>query len=269
MAQNGFSEISRSIGYTVREIMTPENDLTCWDGHEETRKQALTAAGDDITFLPVRPNGVITGIIRREELESGQAHTPLTSEWLIAADTPILELLRLFAEKPDRVFLVLQSSQIVGLVAPADLNQIAARASVYLLSSHFEAELATLIRALLPEEEQYVGYVTSKSNLGIARKNQKKSRKEDIELDLLHYLNLSDLVDIVVQNSRLRELLDFTSEEAARKELDTRVVRNPVSHSANLLIADRKKLDDVNDACERLITISAKIRHAKEQVKTQ
>lgn len=258
MANRRLHTVDREVGYSVHEIMTPIDELMRWTGDEEERAKLLRT---DYTYFPVEQNGVITGLIHRDDLERQNPHQSLTAEWLIAADTSILHLLELFAkqEHRGRVFLVLKSSQIVGLVAPADLNQVQARASVYLLVANFEAALADLIRRELPDEERYKRHILKK-HLKEAQKRQDQNKEDDIDLDILCYLYLDDLTAIVAGEEQLRRLFGLPDDDTAKDKLNFRIVRNPVSHPTSVFIASRNDIAEANDACERLIKFGQKIR---------
>ena len=261
MQINGrLQRIDRTVGYTVKEIMTPTDKLRCWTGEEEKRDALIKEAIEkDYTYIPVKKEGSITGLITLSQLRKKSPNRPITAKWLIAADTPILKLIQLFASRDHKKrenFLVLQESQIIGLVSPADLNQISSRGSVYLLVAHFEASLAMLIRHILKYDEKLyaTAFPLHRSNyLNRAQKHQKQNSKEDIKLDLLHYVFLDDLIAIAANNGEIRELLQLPDLPTAARELDVISVRNAVSHTANIFIGSRENIDAINDTCERLI----------------
>ncbi|MAS36522.1 MAG: hypothetical protein CL610_21135 [Anaerolineaceae bacterium] len=265
MSYLNLNPISRDTGYKVVDIATPASQLTCWEagqGHDDIVRCAIE---DNLTYIPVRNEGRITGIISRKALEAGETPCNLTSDWLIATDTTILEIIELFAEQPDRVFLVLKASNIVGLVAPADLNKIPARASVYLLIAHFEAELARLIRRILPADEDYQPFLTADRWQKLQTEKANAAQK-DIELDLLHHMHIYDLALIARQNDQVRELLGFETASKARRALDFQSWRNRVSHPTRPLITSRAELVKLNEACHRLIDLNQRITQASRQL---
>jgi len=249
---------SREIGYKVIDIATPANQLTCWEAGQSREDILRCARENNLTYIPVRERNRITGIIARTALEAGEEPCYLTSDWLIATDTTILELIELFAYQPERVFLVLKASRIVGLVAPADLNKIPARASVYLLIAHFEAELARLIRRVLPADEDYRPHLSDER---WAKLQQEKTQaaKKDIELDLLHHMHIYDLTLIARQCNHVRNLLGYETASQARKALDFQNLRNRVSHPTRPLITSRGELVKLNESCQRLIELNQRM----------
>lgn len=247
--------LNRSIGYTVREIATPFDQLYCWSADSQETGVLERARQDRVTYLPVREGSQIVAIARREELAIAEI-LPLTADWLIAADTPILHLIELFAEKSDRLFLVLQSSKIVGLVAPADLNKVPARASIYLLTAQFEAELAVLVRKTLQEDEQMLERLLTADNITKIRTEHAKANASDIGLSLYYYLYLADLMTIVAKHEGLRKCLGLKSRSHADSQLDFADIRNKVSHLTGMLITSRDDLKILNEACSKIIRLS-------------
>ena len=260
MSTNGFHRIDRTIGYTVKDIITPTADLMCWMPEENNVDALRTAAqADEISFLPVKKQGKIVGVVPADCLEEKQIR-PLTVDWLIAADTPILHLITLFAENPERVFLVLESSHIIGLVAPADLNKLPARASLYLLTAHFEAELAQVVRYALEDDESRLGEYLSEGRIEKLKAQRDDAGRQDMHLSLFHWLYITDLTEIIACREDLRDRLGFTSKGEAEKALSFRTLRNNVSHMTNLVVASREELKKLDDQCKRLIDYSAELK---------
>ena len=89
--------------FTVETIMTPWSSVTTID-QDELRGDSsalLIAEQRNYSLLPVvAADGRVTGIL---ELH-GLRHHPLTPEWLISHDTPIPDLIELFAQSRQRAF---------------------------------------------------------------------------------------------------------------------------------------------------------------------
>ena len=248
-------------GYTVLDIATPLAELTCWR-HGEPRQAVVDAAvAHNLTYLPVLDATGVCGIISRDALAAGAAPSPLTADWLLATDTSILEVIRLFAQQPQRVFLVLQASAVAGLVAPADLNKIPARAGVYLLVARFEMELARLLRLALADEGDFRPFFTA-ARWRKLQDDRRRQARGDVELDLLQMMELGDMIDIARKHEPLRQSLGFASNSQCRKAMDLQGIRNRISHPTRPLIERREDLAGLNDACERLTDLHRRIETA-------
>lgn len=251
--------ISRQIGYTVREIATPESAFDYWiQGCDETE---LLRQGEKegYSYFPVKENGLFKGVMTINSLKSGDRKImPLTSDWLIAADTPILHLLELFAEDDTRNFFVLSSSKVMGMVSPADLNRIPARASVYLLVAHYETLLTELIRQEIGETQEALRRYLSEKSIEKAQNTRNQERHEDLELPLIRYVNLFDLVEIIKKHDDLWKRMGFKKRDASNV-LKFNTVRNAVAHLNNLLINTKDDIKKINEDCGKMIEYSRKI----------
>ena len=212
--------IGRTIGHRVSEIMTPWSALLTIDEQRFDDQDVLREAEAlGITYVPVVSGEHVVGLL---QLERGELpmRTQLSSDWFVVADTWVLELLDLFAMVPDRVFLVMGSRRVAGLVAPADLNKVPARASVYLLTATIEHALANLVRQEIGDDEVALASFLAPSRLEKLREQQVDARRGDLEMPLLNYTYLEDLATIVSKHAGLCSRLGFTSANHAKRELE-------------------------------------------------
>ena len=247
--------------YTLLDIATPLEQLTCWRVNEPRDAVVQAALAHNLSYIPVLDEKGLEGVISRDDLAAGAAPLPLTADWLLATDTSILELIRLFARRPGRVFLVLQASAVVGLVAPADLNKIPARASIYLLVAHFELELARLLRLVLVGDCDFRPFFSA-ARWERLQADRRRQARGDVELELLQMMDLGDITDIARKHDGVRNLLGFASNSQCRKAMDLQGVRNRISHPTRPLIERREDIVELNDACERLADLHRRIERA-------
>lgn len=251
--------VGRTIGHQVSEIMTPWPILLTLDQANVCDPTILQKAKEQsITFLPVMSDERVVGMAQCDQAGTPVA-TPLSSDWFIASDTWILELLDLFAAKPDRVFLVMGSRHVIGLVAPADLNKIPARASVYLLSATVERALAGLIGDVIGNDEASLEEYLPQGRFKKLVEEKAKARVDNLDLPLLHYTYVTDLVEIVAGHEVLRSTLGYKSKGQAKKALNFGDLRNGVSHLTRNLVTRRDDIQHINEACNTLIALSRKI----------
>lgn len=256
--------------FTALDIATRSGELDCWSVGADNATVLTTAREEHYSFLPVRQDGDIVGIGRTDELAAGSEWMPLTSDWLIASNTPIIDLVSLFAERPEQVFFVLHGKEVGGLVAPADLNKTPARASIYVLLSEFERRLGDLILTVLPSEEKYCRDLHS-SVVKDARSRRRKSRVNDLDLELLRYMYLRDLLVIVRHHQALREDLGFFAERNDKQISawldDINDVRNLVGHPVRPLISSRDELNRLHSVCETFIEWTAQVQQVYRHLK--
>ncbi|MEM9952436.1 MAG: hypothetical protein AAF846_12580 [Chloroflexota bacterium] len=245
--------VNRQIGYSVNEISTPKSRFDYLTEDIDRKTLLKIAENKGYTYFPIQENGVIVSIMPVKDIKQNKLESiPLTSDWLIAAE-PILHLLELFAKDNTRNFFVLSSSEIVGLVSPADLNRIPARASVYLLVANFETLLTELIRREVGETLEKLRRFLSENSINKAIKTRQQEQNEDLELPIIHYLQWFDLVDVIAEHETLRSKLDLSGKTKTKNELKFNTVRNTVAHLNNLLIKSKSDIEKINDDCSRMI----------------
>jgi hypothetical protein len=233
--------------FTALEIATLTEDFDTWKVDDENSLLIETARQAHYSFLPVERDGEIVGIGTTDALADDPPRwEPLTAEWLVAGNTSILDLIGVFAERPEQVFFVLDGSRIAGLVAPADLNKVPARASIYLLIGELESKLASLIKQEM-SEEAYCAELTD-NRVEVAEDRQQQAASDDLDLELIHYMDFFDILTIVRKNDRLAEMLDGPSK---REMGGINEVRNAVSHQVNDLVSSREDLQDLLEVCQR------------------
>ena len=263
------SFIHGDLGYTVRHIATPESELLCWDGSEESRLEAAQkATEDDISFVPVTQNGTITRIIAREDLVRGLEPGAITFDWLIAGNTPIRQVVERFALSPRKdhtaMFLVLESSRIMGLVTPTDLNKVPARASLFLLVAHAESLLTEFIKRHTDDGviEEYL-----KEELELIR--ARVPSEEIGSPGLVHFLTFSEIKKLVERSENLREKLNFTSRNKAKRALEFVNLRNDLAHQNRVFIRTVEDIAYVHNQCNRVEAILERLAYLDQQTEAR
>lgn len=252
----------RRIGYTALDIATPSNELIYWDRGSDPHDTIQQARERDVTHIPVRINGQIRGRITLDSLMRGeQDFEPLTSEQLISHDTPILHVIDLFAEKDESIFFVLSSNELTGLIAPADLNKVPALASVYLLVAEFETSLIKLIKEKLGNDDKLIEQLLDQGRRSKIKKYQKQARDKYIDLPLIHYAGLKDLVTIATKSESLHKIIPKKLMENEKAVASIVEMRDAVAHTGNQIISSRNQIKDISDNIELLIR---GIKHIKK-----
>jgi len=167
----------------------------------------------------------------------------------------------LFAEKGESIFFVLSSNELTGLIAPADLNKVPALASVYLLVAEFETSLIKLIKEKLGENDEQLEQLVEKYELDYMKKYRDEARKEEIDLPLVHYARLKDLVNIATKSESLHKILTPTLGEIQEEIVSIRKMRNAVAHTGKQIVNSRKTIEQINKNIDLLIR---GIKHIKK-----
>lgn len=235
---------------TAMDIATPEADLVSWKQGSPVADVLYKAEEYNLTFVPVRDTaGTYLGLIRVSRLAADDiAPGTITSfhNWRIDANTSVFDLLAVFKEHLDRVFLLTADEVVVGLVAPADLNKVAARTAFYVLLAEFEMKLADLVREL-PKDEEYWKCL-AEDRVKKLDEERKQRRGDDMNLALEHYMYLTDLTQIARKHSALRKKLGDRSKSFMKL---IHHLRNGVDHPASILTS-RQELEKLHKGYQNL-----------------
>lgn len=208
--------------FTVETLMTPRDTLYTWEqgkAHNETQPFDL---------VPMTRNDQIVGI----SVTGSHREHPLTRDWLVSADTSVPDLLDLFVDTAKPGFLVLQRQEIVGVVTPADLNKMPARAYLYHVIGRLEMMLANWVdRELQPAE--ITARLSKKRREKVVEKHSQLV-EGNVDIKIIETLYLSDLITIVEKGQNLREQLGYPSRSAAHRDLGgLNRLRNKAMHPVN------------------------------------
>ncbi len=234
---------------TAMDIATPEADLVSWQQGSPVDQTVEMAREYNLTYVPVRDAaGTYHGLIEVAWLLENPDPAAITTvhNWRIDASTPVFDLLAEFKDHLEKVFLLTIDDAVVGLVAPADLNKVAARTAFYVLLAEFEMKLAELVREL-PKDEDY-WQCLDKDRFKKLEDERSQRAGDDMNLDLVHYMYITDLAKIARKHPRLCAILGKPSK--SYMEAITQL-RNGVDHPANVL-SSRKKLKKLYQGYQNL-----------------
>ena len=107
--------------FAARTIMTPRDELMCWDQTESKAVFCDRARQRRFDVAPILGSDAVVGVL----LVDSEQTEPLAPKWLVAHDTGIPNLLSLFASSERSGLFVFQCQDVVGLVNPGGLEQAA------------------------------------------------------------------------------------------------------------------------------------------------
>ena len=125
-------------------------------------------------------------------------YCPLSEEYLIGADTSILDFVKEADRHPCR--LVVSGTRIVGLVTLSDLQKLPVRASLFALITGLEIAMFEAIKKKFPTDEAWLDRLTD----GRKRKIEEESKNSDQAdgfVDKLLFTQLSDKAKILTKLS--------------------------------------------------------------------
>ena len=208
-------------GLHVRHIATYEL-ITC---DLSSGAASLFTKYPTIDQIPAKKDQHIIGVFER----NGKGHQGETSyqlrslddSILVAANLPLGGFLPLMAQPPF-YRLVLDGTQISGIVTRSDLLKLPVRVLAFALSTSLETTMKDIISRQLPDEVDWLGYISADRQKSI-KIRQADFRKRKLDLPLLDLTDYSDKYNVLLKHNRLGE--QFKSEL-----FEIREIRNAVAH---------------------------------------
>lgn len=226
MKSNMWDDINKV--YTAQLIMTPMRSLSCWETGS-TKDDYIDHDGRlKYDVIPVGDKGKIIGFMTKEKPFDIQM---IENGWIITQDTPISDLVHLFEENKKPAYFVYYRDEIVGILTPADLNKLPARIYIYSLLGDVELMLSEIIR-----NEPGISQRDILNSIGAGRseeiiKDMNKLQDQNVDIDVVQLLYLSDMLSVVQKSSILRKRLSFSSRSNAEKGLSgINDLRNKTMH---------------------------------------
>ena len=240
--------------FTAQTIMTPITSLVTWDGVESLASVWERADAFKIDTIPVLKNGAIGQVIQR----GNETPLPLTYAWVVTRDASIPVIVAIFAMSSKKCLMVLAGQAVVGVVTPADLNKLSARTYFYNLIAELEITLAQAIHKRGFTHDELFNL------LGDDQKRQEeiqtKLTNSELELELIHTLYLSEMVNIIKDDTTLRKTLGFPSNSQVKKQLNTLVhFRNDIMHPNNLILNDNHGVKDLHERIEKIARVLKRV----------
>lgn len=251
MKSNMWEDINQA--YTAKLIMTPLSSLLCWEIGNNPDEYLDLDGALKYDVVPVKEKGKIIGFMTKEEPFKSQT---IEKGWIVTQDTPISDLVNLFAEHNKPAFFVFYRDELAGILTPADLNKLPARTYIYSLIGDVELMLGGLIRtdsrlshddilgAVLPEHARAINNTLN------------ELQKQNVDVDITQLLYLSDMLSIVQTASALCKRLGFMSRTEAENGLKgINNLRNRTMHLVKPLLS--KMPDDLISLRESLARIQS------------
>ena len=221
--------------FTAQDIAEPirsfDIEKPCNDIQPIMDKQHL-----DIVCL--RDKGVITGYVRRSDLNRGCCGDhlrPFRQGQVLSSDSSfsdIIHVLTLHQYGFIRLF-----DDVVGYFSRSEINKPVVRMWLFGIITFIDMEFTQMIQEYYPEESWRK--ILTEKRLAKAIELQKERQRRNQHCDLIDCLQLSDKGQIVIQNPGFLELLDIGSKSVAKRlarELES--LRNNLAHSQDIVTHD-------------------------------
>ena len=220
--------------FTVETIMTPRSELLTAERNSDLGPVRTKAQQRRFDLLPLTEAGRIVEVL----LVASGEREPLTGRWLVSRDTAIPDLLQIFLESGHPGHFVFQRQDVVGLVTPADLNKLPVRVYLYFLIGEVELALTLQIRShFAGQPEQALQMLSAKRRRELEAQIAGLT-EQNIGVDPVQLLRLSDVINIAAKHEPLRSQLGFGSRRAVEKALGgLNDLRNRTMHPVRSLLS--------------------------------
>lgn len=218
------------------------DDLTVALADEPVR--AATSRADDgrFDFLPVRDSasGSIVGLFRRSAMGSTpdrsvrEVMQPLSGDNLVGADTPLLDFVFSADTHPCR--LVLDRSEIRGVVTLSDLQRLPVRTALFGLFIHLELLVTEALRGVVGADQSPFDWL-SENRATYARSRWEESRAAGMDRDPLETLSFGDKKTL----AKKAKLFGIPGERINRELQDIeQYLRDPIAHGLTIAATEEQ-----------------------------
>jgi CBS domain-containing protein len=203
-------------------------------------------------FLPVRRsiNGPIIGIVSAARLRDmnrsnkvDQVYEPVGPNDLISSDASLLQFVWSADQQPRR--LVLEDTEIRGIVTLSDIQKLPVRISLFSLFIHFELLLTEHLRQILNQKNAFEFIAPSRREL--VSKKWKELTANDLEHDMISAMDICDKRDIAANLNIFGKPKKSIVSSISNIE---RFLRNPIAHGADYAISKEAAYRTVRAARE-------------------
>ena len=179
---------------------------------------------------------------------------------VIPVQTPLHVVIKSLAREKRLFYFLTQHNRVTGLLSFVHLNKRQVRIYIYALITELETRLSCLIRSKIREEE-IERYVQNKD----ADNRYITDKERGIESELMEYLYLSDLINIISKNN-LYGVLGYPSRKKYGSSLGSiNTLRNEVAHPTRTLISNITSIEKLWNKIEDIERILFRLRQYQEK----
>ena len=214
-----------------------------------------------LDIVCLRDKGVITGYVRRSDLDKGCCGDhlrPFRQGQVLSSDSSfsdIIHVLTLHQYGFIHIF-----DDVVGYVSRSEINKPVVRMWLFGIITFIEIELGQMIQEYYPEQSWRKMLTEKRLNKAIELQDERQRRNQQCEL--IDCLQLSDKGQIAIQNPTFLDLLDIGSKSVAKRlvrELES--LRNNLAHSQDITTHDWGQIVRLSYRLEETFSI----KHASNQ----
>jgi hypothetical protein len=199
--------------------------------------------------LPIVASSVVTEYFRTDELNTytSISRMDITHRDVIPFDTRLRDVIRGFALDSRRFYFLSNNRRIVGLLPVANLNCRAVKVYLFSLLAELEIQMGRFVLKYVSEPDllRMTLRGPAKPKHETVRRQYDTDKANGLDLPIVEYLYLSDLINIVAAK-KLYSHLGFSGRKRFEECLGpVNSLRSAVAHPSRSLISNEK-------SCKRL-----------------
>jgi len=201
----------------------------------------------------IRSEGRVVGFVRQDDLESktcGEKMRSFKSGQVLSGESTIADLIQVLTRHSYCFITVLDS--VAGVIMREDFNKPVARMWLFGIVTIVEMYLTESIKERYGEDGWLSFLTKSRLNKAASLYNERCRRNQNT--DLIDCLQLSDKIQVLLQDPDFMERLGFESARSgkkAAKEIES--LRNNLAHTQDIVIHDWAQIARLSRRVESLI----------------
>jgi hypothetical protein len=208
---------------------------------------------ENLIVVGVRSEGRIVGFVRQDDLDSevcGDHMRSFEPGQVLSGESTIADLIQVLTRHAYCFITVLDG--VAGVIVRDDFNKPAARMWLFGIVTIVEMYLTQTIKEM-HGADGWQGCLT-KSRLEKASSLYNERRRRNQNVDLIDCLQLSDKIQVLLQDSDFMRSLGFESVRAAKKTArEMESLRNNLAHTQDIVIHDWAQIARLSRRIEGLI----------------
>lgn len=197
-------------------------------------------------LLGVRRNGLVQSYVLRDDPEHERTFRP---GQIVGDDAGLSEVILALSQHSHCFVRIFDS--VAGVISRADIEHPYVRMWLFGIITMTEMQIIPIIEQMYPEEAWKK--LISSGRLAKAEEMLEERRRRDQQTSLLSCLQISDKLQILVENEAVRKTLGFSSKKLALKVCrEFESLRNNLAHAQNIATHDFAQIARIAQRIETL-----------------
>lgn len=212
--------------------------LRSFDSSRDPADIARVLKDQNLSVAGIRRDGFMLGFVRGADLESDietSSFRGFGADQIVDGDASLTDVIHVL-NRHNHCFVALLG-EVVGYIGRADIERPVVRMWLFGIVTLIELEITEQVRSRWSEDD-LAGLLT-KGRLTKARELQDERARRGVACSLLDCLQLTDKVQILIQDEEALEYLGFRTKRAVKQVLrEMESLRNNLAHAQDIVTYD-------------------------------